>query len=203
MDETNFNLWATRTRGCSLKGKRAVKKVFAGGGQNTHVISCISEHGLVYFETRFGSNRYANTNELIRSLLRHVAQHGEIALSDVVLVLDNAPCHCRAEEVFGEAEFEPATLLRLGPYSPMLNPIENVFSTFKSLVKAYMRERRLDILVVPEGVTMKDYRQSFLHEAAHMYIPQAASTANCRAFYRHTLRFHFMVSNMDDMPVGT
>ncbi|KAE9219708.1 hypothetical protein PF005_g7755 [Phytophthora fragariae] len=164
MDETNFNLWSTRTRGRSLKGKRAVKKVFAGGGQNMHVIACISEHALVYFETRFGSNRYTNTNDFVRGLLRHVAQQGEISLSDVVLVLDNAPCHCRAE--------------------------------------AFMRERRLDILAVPEGVTMKDHRQSFLHEAAHLYMPQAASTVNCRAFYRHTLRFHFMVSNMDDMPVG-
>ncbi|KAE9352670.1 hypothetical protein PF008_g5360 [Phytophthora fragariae] len=115
IDETNFNLWSTRTRGRSLKGKRAVKKVFAGGGQNMHVIACISQHGLVYFETRFGSNRYTNTNDFIRSLLRHVAQQGEISLSDVVLVLENAPCHCRAEVVFGESEFEQATLLRLGP----------------------------------------------------------------------------------------
>ncbi|KAE8892156.1 hypothetical protein PF010_g7757 [Phytophthora fragariae] len=121
MDETNFNLWSTRTRGRSLKGKRAVKKVFAGGGQNMHVIACISEHALVYFETRFGSNRYTNTNDFVRGLLRHVAQQGEISLSDVVLVLDNAPCHCRAEVVFGESEFEQATLLRLGP-SPHSRP---------------------------------------------------------------------------------
>ncbi|KAE9040176.1 hypothetical protein PR002_g5081 [Phytophthora rubi] len=178
MDETNFNLRSTRTRGRSLMGKRAVKKVFAGGGQNMHVIACISEHALVYFETRFGSNRYTNTNDFVRGLLRHVAQQGEISLSDVVLVLDNAPCHCRNTASFGSV------------------------STFKASVKAFMRERRLDILAVPEGVKMKDHRQSFLHEAAHLYMPQAASTVNCRAFYRHTLRFHFMVSNMDDMPVG-
>ncbi|KAJ8542610.1 hypothetical protein ON010_g12200 [Phytophthora cinnamomi] len=143
----------------ALTGRRAFKKVFAGGGQNMHVFACISEHGLVYYETRFGSNRFSNTNDFIRNVLRHVRDASEIRLDNVVLVLDNAPCHCRAEVVFEETEFLDATLLRLGPYSPMLNPIENVFSTFKSAVKAFMRERRLEILRVPEGVTMKDHRR--------------------------------------------
>jgi hypothetical protein len=43
-----------------------VKKVFAGGGLNRHVIACISETGLMYVETKFDSNRHANTNDLIR-----------------------------------------------------------------------------------------------------------------------------------------
>ncbi|KAG6572772.1 Replication protein A 70 kDa DNA-binding subunit [Phytophthora cinnamomi] len=57
VDETNFNLWSTRTRGRSLRGRRAVKKVFAGGGENMHVIACVSEHGSVYYEAPFGSTR--------------------------------------------------------------------------------------------------------------------------------------------------
>ncbi|OWY95630.1 hypothetical protein PHMEG_00034316 [Phytophthora megakarya] len=87
MDETNFSLWATRTRGHSLKGKRAVKNVFDEGGHNMHVIKCICALGLVYFETRFGSNRYANTNEFIRNLLRHVHLESGLTLNNVGLVL--------------------------------------------------------------------------------------------------------------------
>ncbi|EGZ20028.1 hypothetical protein PHYSODRAFT_490273 [Phytophthora sojae] len=158
MDETNFNLWATRTRCRSLRGRRAVKKVFAGGGQNMHVIACICEHGLI--------------------------------LSGVVLVLDNAPCHCRAVAVFEETEFLDAKLLCLGPYSPMLNPIEifpneNVFSTFKSAMKAFMTNHRMGILDVPAGVTMKDHRQSFLQTAAHRYPPQVTTVENCQASLSH------------------
>ncbi|OWZ15748.1 hypothetical protein PHMEG_00010550 [Phytophthora megakarya] len=125
MDETNFKLWAICTCGRSLKRKRAVKKVFSGGGQNVHVIACMSAHRLIYFETHFGPNRYANMNELIRKLLCHVYLGRELTLSNVMLVLDNAL-------VFEEQEFEQATLLPLGPYSPMLNTIEDVFSSFKS-----------------------------------------------------------------------
>ncbi|OWY93118.1 hypothetical protein PHMEG_00037603 [Phytophthora megakarya] len=83
-----------------------------------YLVQLQDEHGLVYFETRFGSNRYANTNEFITKLLRHVHLERELLLSDVVLVLDNAPFHCRAEQVI-------ETLLRLDPYSPILTPVEN------------------------------------------------------------------------------
>ncbi|KAG3116783.1 hypothetical protein PI124_g4682 [Phytophthora idaei] len=168
-----------------------------------HVIACISENGLVYYDTNFGSNRHANTNDFIRSLLRTIRDEPELTLADVVLVPDNAPCHCRAESVFEETEFLGAKLLRLGPYSPMLNPIKNVFSSFKASVKAFMRESRRDILAVPEGVTMKDHRQAFLHTAGNRYLPQVTSAANCRNYYRRTLRFHAMVSDLENMPVGT
>ncbi|KAG4054603.1 hypothetical protein PC123_g10270 [Phytophthora cactorum] len=203
MDETNFNLWSTRKRGRSLRGRRAVKKVFAGGGQNMHVIACISENRLVYYETKFGSNRHANVNDFIRSLLRTIRDEPERTLADVVLVLDNAPCHCRAESVFEATEFLDAKMLRLGQYSPMLNPIENVFSSFTASVKAFMRESRRNILTVPEGVTMKDHRQAFLHTAANRYLPEVPTAANCRKHYRHTLRFHAMISDLENMPVGT
>ncbi|EEY55460.1 uncharacterized protein PITG_20267 [Phytophthora infestans T30-4] len=153
MDETNFNLWSTRTRGRSLRGRRAMKKVFAGGGQNMHVIACISENGLVYNETKFVTNRHANTNDFIRSLLRHIRDASELTLADVVLVLDNTPCHCRAES---------------------------------SLLKAFMRENRRQILGVPPGVTMKDHRQYFLQTAANQYLPEVTTAASCRKFYRHT-----------------
>ncbi|KAG4044437.1 hypothetical protein PC123_g20123 [Phytophthora cactorum] len=181
MDKTNFNLWSSRTRGRSLRGRRAVKKLFAGGGQNMHVIACISENGLVHYETKFGSNRHANTNDFIRALLRRIRDSSEHTLADMVLVIDNAPCHCRAESVFEEGKFLDATLLRLGPYSPMLNPIENVFSMFKASVKAFLREQRRAILSVPNGVTMKYHHQAFLHTAANRCLPEVTTAASSRS----------------------
>lgn len=46
-----------------------------------------------------------------------------VPLSEVVLICDNAPVHSRFEEAAEEHGIE---LLPLGPYSPMLNPIENI-----------------------------------------------------------------------------
>ena len=42
----------------------------------------------------------------------------------LVMITDNAPCHSSIEEIFQENEFDIHRLLRLGPYSPMLNAIE-------------------------------------------------------------------------------
>ncbi|KAE9134134.1 hypothetical protein PF010_g2567 [Phytophthora fragariae] len=188
MDETNFNLWSSRTRGRSIRGRRAVKKVLAGGGQNLQVIACIGKGGVVHYEMKLGSNKYQHSNEFIRNTLLKFAD-----VSNVVVVLDNAPCHARAELVFQEPEFAAATLLRLGPYSPMLNLIENVFSAFKSAVKNLMTERRAGIIAVPPGTTMKAHRQSFLIEAAETFFPQVATAQLCASCYRHTLRFHVKV----------
>ena len=51
------------------------------------------------------------------------------------MVVDNAPCHSNIEEVFSEEEFLRCEVLRLGPYSPMFNPIEQVWSLIKAYVK--------------------------------------------------------------------
>ena len=51
------------------------------------------------------------------------------------MVVDNALCHSNIEEVFSEEEFLGCEVLRLGPYSPMFNPIEQVWSLIKAYVK--------------------------------------------------------------------
>ncbi|KAG6612697.1 Replication protein A 70 kDa DNA-binding subunit, partial [Phytophthora cinnamomi] len=131
VDETNFNLWCSRRRCRSLKGKRAVDKNTASKGSNIHVIACISKNGLAYSERRFGSFTSDKCNEFMRRLLRHISL--TTPLHDVVIVADNAPCYTNVEDVFKEEAFSETKLLRLGPYSPMLNPIENCFSTFKAM----------------------------------------------------------------------
>ncbi|OWZ13028.1 hypothetical protein PHMEG_00013725 [Phytophthora megakarya] len=136
VDETNFNLWCSRRRGRSLKGKREVDKNTASKGSNIHVIACISEKGLAYSEKRFGPFTYDKCNNFIRRLLCHISK--PTPLNNAVLVCDNSPCHINIEGVFEEEEFKAAKRLRLGPYSPMLNPIESCFSAFKSMVKRFL-----------------------------------------------------------------
>ena len=61
------------------------------------------------------------------------------------MVVDNAPCHSNIEEVFSEEEFLGCEVLRLGPYSPMFNPIEHVWSLIKlaaKIVSILAMERR-------------------------------------------------------------
>lgn len=200
VDETNYNLWCARKVGRSKRGDRAAKLVTASKGGNMHIIACISSTGLQFWERRFGSFKIPECKAFLRRLLDNIRLTHH--LSDVVIVLDNAPCHARSEEVFAEDEYLGATLLRLGPYSPMLNPIENVFSAVKADIKQYLADRRMAIIQRPTNMTLKDHRERFLVNAADMFMEEVVTEQLCRICYAHTVAFHVPVCMFEDMPVG-
>lgn len=96
---------------------------------------------------------------------------GRFHLAKIVIVLDNAPAHSGVGKVFEKPAYSDATLLSLGPYSPMLNAIENCFLAFKSAVKRHLPPRRREFLRTPAGVTEKEHRQSFKIQAAALLMP--------------------------------
>ena len=73
-------------------------------------------------EIRRGSFKWTDVNNWAQSLLNQWVANG-FRLQDLVVVTDKAPSHSRLESVFKGSE---AVLLRLGPYSPKLNPIESI-----------------------------------------------------------------------------
>ena len=80
----------------------------------------------------------------MRGLLREIGrQYPGIG---VVVVIDNAPDHCQMENVFVEEEFGHYRLVRLSPYYPMFNPIDMIWSVFKSYVKRNLSENRDEFL---------------------------------------------------------
>lgn len=80
--------------------------------------------------------------------------------------MDNALAHSEVKLGFKDEQFAEATLLHLGLYSPMLNPIENVFSAIKASVKRFLPQRRSKILAVPSNSTIKAHRTRFLEMTA-------------------------------------
>lgn len=88
-------------------------------GANIHCIGAISMSGIEHIQIRRGSFRWETANEFILSLCTALSDKG-IQMNSVVI--DNAPCHSSLEtEVL---QHPGLILLRLAPYSPMLNPIE-------------------------------------------------------------------------------
>jgi hypothetical protein len=82
------------------------------------VVARISEDGLEYSEQQFDSFTSKKCNEFICRLLAHIAS--TTSLENVVIVVENAPCHTNVEDVFDETEFTEAKLMRRGPYSSIL-----------------------------------------------------------------------------------
>ncbi|KAG6962983.1 hypothetical protein JG688_00008357, partial [Phytophthora aleatoria] len=143
------------------------------------------------------------------------------------LRLDNAPSHNQTEERLEEmiAAHGDLELLRLGPYSPMLNHIESkssndvhatyysdltvsftmlcsgCFSVFKARVKAYLAEHRQRMFVQGAHLNMTEARMSLLDDAATVSIScmnrhlVVATALHCQRFVADALK-------MEDMEYG-
>ena len=131
MDESNLNIHISRSEGRSLRGTRCSTVVAGSKGANVHMIGCIGPLGLLHFQSRRGSFKKEDAIEWAKICLRKAFS---IYMQPVVLVLDKAPCHSGLEVVLSEQEFSQHKVLRLAPYSPMLNPIEQVWSVMKAQI---------------------------------------------------------------------
>ena len=180
IDETNFNLFCSRQFGRASRGSRARIPVASSKGRNVHLIGAISIDGVLKYTIKRGSF----TADLCRTWMEELIESLPTAMGEgYVVVCDNAPCHSRLESVFTNSTVQ---LLRLGPYSPALNPIEHIWSTIKQIVKTEMRSRFNEmILGDPQGVLCKQewrlqFLESIIHQAKSSITPEI-----CSACVRH------------------
>ena len=98
-------------------------------------LMCIAPDGIKHFEVRDGSFTATPFRAFVQELAE---QFTEVQRGTVCLVMDNARIH-HAREARQYLEENQIRHLYLPPYSPELNPIENVFGVLKK------RYRRLGV----------------------------------------------------------
>lgn len=111
-----------------------MQKLSASKGPNVNLICAISAAGLLEVERRRGSFNNESATAWVETPQR--TQDTGNRPEGLVIVVDNAPCHSLVEAVLDRTT---ATLLRLAPYSPMLNPVKTIWSKVKAFVKANLR----------------------------------------------------------------
>ena len=125
VDESGFNLWISRTRGRAHRGQTAVRIVVNQRGANCTLILVVSAVEL---------------SMLISSKVEQLLTAAGEGRS--VFILDNAPCHRRANL----ANINPQHFIKsLPPYSPFLNIAGNAFSVWKVAFKQEMAEVRTQL----------------------------------------------------------
>jgi hypothetical protein len=155
------------------------------------LIAAISTTNVVMIETRRGSFKADSCNEWMLAMFHQWVTSGN-RLEDLVVVTDNAPCHARLQRVFDNS---PAQLLRLGPYSPMLNPVETIWSKIKSNVKNAIRIPP----VLGDGIA--EQRMQYLERI----VIEAKNTimgGDCARAVQHTTTHYATILNMEDVQVG-
>lgn len=195
MDETNFNIHISRTEGRSRKGTRCTTVAAGSKGANIHVIGGISSLGFIHYEVKRGSFKKENAAQWASTCLRlGMAKHG----GNVCLVIDNAPCHTGLEDILVD-ELSNCKVLRLGPYSPQLNPIEGIWSILKSHVKKDLSEKLATILSTrPAGLSIKEHRLRSLELIINENLPKI-TPAKCITAISGIQRRITPVLNMEDL----
>jgi transposase len=155
IDETNYNLYCKRKQGRSKVGTRAAVLMPSSKGANLHCIGAMTVSNVVLFTTRRGSFKSADCLEWFNELIEACNQQGIVSPT---FIIDNAPAHCRLEDLLNENQH--IQIIRLAPYSYLLNPIELLWSVFKSHIKRSLREQMPDILnmTAANGLSMTERR---------------------------------------------
>lgn len=199
IDESNVNLFLRRSQGRAPVGSRAVVKLPSSKGNNIHMIGALTQLGLISFQRRRGSYKHEQFNAWLNDLLQSLLAQG-IQSNNVVIVMDNAPCHARAEQVIGN--YPGASILRLAPYSPMLNPIESAWSDIKAQLKDKEAASLAEVLAGNNnGLTQTEFRLRFVERLIDE-ARQAVTTMKCMRFVNHTQTFFADALALKDMPVG-
>ena len=129
-DEVHFQIQTTVTSGWYKKGSAPTVKSFPGRFKTSYSGFVIPESGIL-FTAKPEMFNYSTTIDSIRSFIdKHPAPVGK----KYALVMDNAPWHKKTKRlVYDEAQLEYTDILEnvvfimLPPYSPDLNPIEQVW----------------------------------------------------------------------------
>jgi transposase len=126
VDESGFNLHLVPHYGYAPRGMDPHIVVPTQRGANLSLLLAIDIRGLVCWELRVGAYNSVLFTEWCRSTL-----FPKIRGRDMIVAMDNARFHHSPGVMAAFAE-ENTRAEFLPPYSPQLNPIENVFGALKS-----------------------------------------------------------------------
>ncbi|KAH9106028.1 hypothetical protein AeMF1_018269 [Aphanomyces euteiches] len=169
-DETNFNLYCRISQGRSKKGTSAVVVLPPSHGPNFQVQCAVSlADGLVCHRLERGrilmDDNAAFVEKIYQSVKSSDTCQEHYQGKKVVIVLDNAPAHSQTE--VRSIAHDGMCILRLGPYSPMLNPIEGCFSVLKAAIKRFLALRTDDMFDRRDFATYLEARMSFSSRSCH------------------------------------
>ena len=132
IDEVGFNVSMRTGYGRSLVGTPAVMRVPHIKSKNISICCAINKNEVISYT----SQRFAfNTSSFGSFLEQLFIDLQERNICEGVLIMDNVSFH-HARAIKAIVDRYPSfTILFLPPYSPFLNPIENMFSKWKNIVK--------------------------------------------------------------------
>ena len=160
LDEFGCNTKMQRTHGRAAPGERVVASVPHGHHLSISTIAALTAKGIVASAGFAGGTTAARFVDFARGGLVPVLRRGQ------VLVPDNLSAH-NDRRVDALVVAAGCRVLRLPPYSPDFNPIENAISKTKTALRGMAKRAVADLLdaiaSALASVTAKDAKAYFAH----------------------------------------
>jgi transposase len=179
LDESGFNLHLRRTRGRAKRGHAPYVEVPTQRGANISFCGAMSRGGLFFHCLRTGAFRSTTFIEEVLDPLWNLLLQSPNWTFPVWVVMDNCPFHHSHVVVDWFEDHPDVRSVYLPPYSPFLNPIEEMFNWLKNSVKA-----QISALGSQTAVVTRDLILEFVETAAAQVSP-----ANCLAWVDHSSSF--------------
>lgn len=138
LDESGVNTDLTRLYGRALSSQRVTDHAPLNTPRTTTVLSSVRSNGEKAFTTYQGGTTGERFVKYLKEILLPTLRPGDI------VVMDNMRSH-HVKAVREVLEAAGMKLLYLPPYSPDFNPIEKMWSKFKSILRTW-KLRTLDAL---------------------------------------------------------
>lgn len=167
IDEIGFNISMRTRRGRSLVGMRAVHNVTAIRSRNISVCCAMNKNGIFKYSAQ---TRAYNTDSFVEFIRLLISELTILNIKDAVFIMDNVPFH-KCNVIGNELLSSGHNIIYLPPYSPFLNPIENMFSKWKQLIRNLRSENEEQLFNNIENSS------TFI------------SSQDCQNYFRHMLSF--------------
>ena len=131
IDETGFNVSMRSSYGRSFIGTPAIKNIANLRSNNISVCCAMNKLGILHYSSQ---NRAYNGNTFFNFLNELIGICREKNLINSIFILDNVRFH-KVSDVVELVSSSGFRIKFLPPYSPFLNPIENMFSKWKDFAK--------------------------------------------------------------------
>lgn len=201
IDEVGYSIGTRRTRGRSRRGTPVIQRLPCLQSPNVSICAAIDGvHGVILHERRSGAFTAEDFKGFIVKLIQHCED--QLKMKKVMLVFDNCRIHHAADlDAIPQIASGDFAYKFLPPYSPNLNPIENVFGMIKMHYQHLIDTEYSDLLVetynAPFGTQMQS-RQELLDAAFARAISMVSNDDVAHSF-SHLREYFEKVLNHEDI----
>lgn len=169
IDEYGIQVNSRVSYGRSIKNTRASKIKAQLRGRNYSVAAAMNINSLYVFQIQNMPYNAVHFSEFLTTLINHLHQDG---VEGAHLIMDNVRFH-RNDEVLALIRAHGHLPVFLPAYSPFLNPIEELFSQWKQIIRRAQPANENELYDAVHNASEHITPQNCLHYIQHMesYLP--------------------------------